>query len=187
MLRIVGSSSTDRLPTRSLKLQTRCCNDIENDLPDVRLDADEMRRSDGHMRELVAKQFGDTACRCLELRRHATLDDNCHGMTFANRRTNIRLSQTVEQVIREDGYVVVADADVKPGDIAVYYEADNPTEIGHTGVVVRIEVLGTANRVPYVLSKWGRAGEYIHRVGTYPIRYSRIVFFREGQVRRDTA
>lgn len=81
---------------------------------------------------------------------------NCHGLTFASRRTQILDPAEVEKILREDGYVPVAIDDICAGDVVVYRRSG---EIIHSGVVV-----GTKAGIPVILSKWGELHEVIHLV-----------------------
>jgi hypothetical protein len=104
---------------------------------------------------------------------------NCHGLTFAARRTSIYEPADVLMILAEDGYErVVNPEDVLPGDCVLYFNEDG--EIEHSGIVVsRPEgVL----KVPEVCSKFGPGGpELLHMAnncGPYPIiniRYYRAV------------
>jgi hypothetical protein len=100
------------------------------------------------------------------LRRNATNLYNCHGLTFASRRTCILEEKAVDLILSDDGYHPITAQDVLPGDIVLYYEKDNH-ELAHSGIVVGAESLG-GTRVISVLSKWGRYGEYLHDLKSHP-------------------
>lgn len=104
-------------------------------------------------------------------RKAATGLYNCHGMTFACRRTGIFETVDVKTIINDDGYKKIDLSEVLPGDIILYFD-DN--ELAHSGLVVEIR-----SNVPFVLSKWGSGGEFIHhfKVCEYPI--DAIEFYRE--------
>lgn len=95
---------------------------------------------------------------------------NCHGLTFAARRTQIPNSASVAQIIKEDGYRELAPPEILPGDIAVYWKDG---EIAHSGVVMYI-----VNGVTWVLSKWGQLHEAIHRTLDCPYSNCNVVFYR---------
>lgn len=105
---------------------------------------------------------------------------NCHGMTFAARRTTIEKSQEVVQILADDGYVKIPEDQVLPGDIVIYRDLPkNGGEIIHSGIVVDIPtVLGTRQQ-PRVVSKWGHAHECIHSVQDclypVPVEYWRVM------------
>jgi len=95
-------------------------------------------------------------------RRPPTGQYNCHGLTFANRRTGIQEPWTFEVILKDDGYHRIRLVDMEPGDVVVY---DDMGEVTHTGIVlsiVRGEPDVPAFRRARVLSKWGQAGEYVH-------------------------
>jgi hypothetical protein len=86
---------------------------------------------------------------------------DCHGLTFASRRSGICPSNVVQKILLEDNYKPVLLGDVLPGDIIIYVGSDG--EIGHSGIVVELrkslsgQVIDTC-----VVSKWGGAHESIH-------------------------
>ena len=102
-----------------------------------------------------------------------SLGYNCHGLTFAARRTEITHSAEVRKIITEDGYVKINKDDAVPGDIVIHISLDGSIE--HSGIV--IEVPNVLPKIPKVLSKWGLAEEFIH-----PFNYSpysnNIEFYR---------
>lgn len=96
---------------------------------------------------------------------------NCHGMTFASRRSAIIHPEQVRKILNQDGYIRIDKAHVVPGDIIIY-----PTEEGdveHSGLVLAAEGLSIV-----VVSKWGRSHEVIHpfNVSPYDARY--VEFWR---------
>jgi hypothetical protein len=97
---------------------------------------------------------------------------NCHGLTFASRRTRIWDSSEIQKIIRDDNYTKLAFIEVLPGDIVVYWGEGGDAE--HSGVVVSVDQLG----VPMILGKWGGAHEVVHRVSECPYDASRVAFYR---------
>lgn len=81
---------------------------------------------------------------------------NCHGLTFAARRTAIEKPEEVEQLIREDEYQRVPRSEVVAGDIILYYQAG---VVEHSGIVTETGALGQI----WILSKWGEMHEVIHQ------------------------
>ena len=71
-----------------------------------------------------------------ELRRLPTGCYNCHGLTFASRRTQILDPGAIVDIIGDDGYRRIRLGAVMQGDLAVYYDG---REITHTGVIVGVE------------------------------------------------
>ena len=92
---------------------------------------------------------------------------NCHGLTFASRRTKIDLPSQIQLILIDDKYEIVPSANVKPGDIVVYV-SDTTGDANHSGIVVAYD----ANLAsPIVCSKWGKGGEYVHPVHHCPRAY----------------
>ena len=93
---------------------------------------------------------------------------NCVGMVFASRRTTVDIDQ-LRLILDDDGYRPLSEeADVCPGDVAVYR---GHTEIKHVGLVVSVKPElepRTEDQSVTVLSKWGAFGEYIHLVDDVP-------------------
>jgi hypothetical protein len=103
---------------------------------------------------------------------------NCHGLTFLNRRAWLTKSEAIETVLRDDAYSEVPIERTMPGDVVLY--RDRAGEIEHTGMVARMETEGGLP-TPFILSKWGMAGEYIHRYNLCPYGDGGITFWREGK------
>lgn len=104
---------------------------------------------------------------------------NCHGLTFLSRRARLTDEKEIRKVLDDDEYENIDIAKTMPGDIVIYYDGD--AEITHTGVVVR--VAEGVIPMPYILSKWGDAGEYEHRYNNCPYWKQGFVvrFMREGR------
>jgi hypothetical protein len=102
---------------------------------------------------------------------NATRRYNCHGLTFASRRTWIWKAETIQQILREDDYTEVELKDVMPGDVVVYY---NSGDTEHSGVVINVNKL----KVPIILSKWGPCHEVIHQLAECPYDAQKIIFYR---------
>jgi len=107
---------------------------------------------------------------------------NCHGLTFACRRTSIDDPKDVLMILTEDDYQEVQLNNVIRGDIAVYFVGGIPE---HSGIVVEVNkprlLDEFAITVPLILSKWGRVQEVIHKPRECPgvegaeIKYFRII------------
>ena len=113
-----------------------------------------------------------------ELRRPPTGQYNCHGLTFANRRTGIHAPRDVEHILEDDGYRKITLSEVGIGDLAVCYNGD---EVSHTGVVVEVrEGEGILNlRAARLLSKWGSCGEYFHMATEGPYTEEEITYWTD--------
>lgn len=100
---------------------------------------------------------------------------NCHGLTFAARRTCIYESEAIAQILQEDGYVEVSAESVLAGDIILYISSDNDVE--HSGIVIEAPNNNLLN-VPLVLSKWGAFAELIHRANNCPYTFANAKYYR---------
>lgn len=100
---------------------------------------------------------------------------NCHGLTFASRRTQVEPEDfDFGTILEEDGYVRVEKKDARPGDVILYYADDGSIE--HSGIVVEMRDTELGNPVPYVWSKWGKGHEVVHHF-TYCPYSSQVAFF----------
>jgi hypothetical protein len=94
---------------------------------------------------------------------------NCHGLTFASRRTSV--NPAVMPILQDDGFEQVEEKDAQVGDIVVYSNVRG--EVVHSGFVVgvdRVEIVpGTKpTMIPRIWSKWGKGHEWVHPVGECP-------------------
>jgi hypothetical protein len=99
-----------------------------------------------------------------------TIAYDCHGLTFASRRTRIWRATEIQKILHDDGYVQVARADVLAGDIAVYFK-DGDAE--HSGIVVE-----KGSLIPKLLSKWGDCQEFVHFANDCPYATGDIRYYR---------
>lgn len=149
----------------SIVVQTRKGADVEN------MQTDSIPRLDLHMADVYRKRH------CLAKERSGpTGMYNCHGLTFASRRTRIWNPVEVDKILRDDDYVEVDRADVLPGDVVVYYQNG---DLQHSGTVVELGQVGSVP-TPRIVSKWGNGQETIHSLNDCPystgatVRYYRI-------------
>ena len=102
---------------------------------------------------------------------------NCHGMTFASRRTCITEDDTIEQILNEDEYNLIPEADTLPGDVIIYW---NDGSADHSGIIVEqiefgheplvfdemhdigISLRRQSTKLFRVVSKWGIGHEFVH-------------------------
>lgn len=94
----------------------------------------------------------------------ASLRYNCHGLTFAARRTAITESGAIQSILRDDGYQKVEWRDVIAGDTVVYLEEG---DYSHSGIVTNADQSGNLPLI-WVLSKWGHAHEVVHKLQDCP-------------------
>jgi hypothetical protein len=100
---------------------------------------------------------------------------NCHGMTFASRRTAISEDADIRKIIDDDGYTKVHPDNIAPGDVVLY--VDDNGGIEHSAIVVsspKEESLGQ----PLVVSKWGKFSENIHYLAMCPYSCQHIEYYR---------
>jgi hypothetical protein len=91
---------------------------------------------------------------------------NCHGLTFASRRTRVVDTRELQKILRDDNWNEVELRDVLAGDIVIYFAEDG--EANHSGIVVDVD---PELHVPLICSKWGHAGEYLHHLTYCPSIY----------------
>ena len=103
---------------------------------------------------------------------------NCHGLTFAARRTEIVFSE-VTKILEEDDYVEIDAKDVLPGDIVVYFSTGLKGGVAgdaeRSGIVLERTNLGNVK----IVSKWRLGDERVHSVGdclydTGDVRYFKV-------------
>jgi len=165
---MIEQRTADGLPGW-IPLSTRLGLDIPNEQV---LDVDPSQEA--RLRNALQKKFKQVAIE----RRPPSGVYNCHGLTFANRRTAIHDASYVPRILNDDGYQKIKLSDVLPGDLVVYYEANEPT---HSGVVLRV-IEGKPEgviRSPEIMSKWGAAGEYVHRFNEGPYSDSAPTFWTD--------
>lgn len=143
-----------------LALHTRCENQVSNEI-----DRSPLRAGDALAVEDYKRKYSSSRHRPVAPSRKY----NCHGLTFASRRTWIWAPEEIAKILRDDEYEQVALEDVLPGDVVVYFTNGDAE---HSGVVVGLQI------VPIILSKWGAAHEVIHRVNECPYNASQISYFR---------
>ena len=106
-------------------------------------------------------------------RMHGSPVYNCHGMTFASRRTCVFRDEDVQVILRDDGYAEVSLEHVKPGDVVLYFEDGS---IEHSGIVV--DVPRTRPLMPTVCSKWAKYSEVIHSANDCPYKLMQRKYYR---------
>jgi hypothetical protein len=75
------------------------------------------------------------------LRKPGLLRYNCHGLTFANRRSWISELSEIPKILHDDGYTQVRDEDVLPGDIV------SITQVGGEQNTLELSLDVTAHKV----------------------------------------
>jgi hypothetical protein len=97
---------------------------------------------------------------------------NCHGLTFASRRTRIIKNSALTAILEDDTYKDIDLQDAMPGDIVIYQSDDG--DLNHSGIVVEA---GPPLVVPMICSKWGNAGEFVHGLRDCPAIYGPVTKF----------
>ncbi|WEK35148.1 MAG: hypothetical protein P0Y53_21880 [Candidatus Pseudobacter hemicellulosilyticus] len=102
---------------------------------------------------------------------------NCHGLTFASRRTNIDNSIAIRLILSEDRYCEIGIREVLPGDVVLYVNKDDK-EIVHSGIVSACEHPPNSFSHITIVSKWGRFREVIHDLNNCPYNSFQREFYR---------
>jgi len=147
---------------RELKLQTRLGNDIVN--------------CQGIMKNPITKQqIEDLKNRYhpISIRTCPSSIYNCHGLTFAARRTWIAENDEIYKILHEDDYQQIQEGDILPSDSVVYF--DNDSFVIHSGIVVD---KNKVFNVPIICSKWGHFFEAIHLLGSCPYQADNVKYYR---------
>jgi hypothetical protein len=157
----------------SFKFFTGSNRFIENERPDTERAPDALRAA----RTLFRGIYPNVECRSL------TGMYNCVGMVFATRRTAVSPDH-LPQILRDDGYRTIAEANVFVGDIVIYKRAGNPQ---HVGIIYEFRDISPAHdgslREMFVLSQWGQDGEYLHRLRDVPTIYgTELEFWTERRL-----
>ena len=144
-----------------LDLHTRCENQVKNEI-----NREPIRYGDQRAIGDYRKQYPSTLHRPVGPSRIY----NCHGLSFASRRTWIWSPAEIAKILTDDEYKKVDRTDVLPGDIVIYFTRGDAE---HSGLVVSVDNLG-----PRVPSKWGACHEVVHRLNECPYDSTEIVFYR---------
>ena len=149
--------------TAELKLETRCENQISNEI-----DRTPAQPGDEMQVEALIREHKKAIHRTRSSRKY-----NCHGLVFASRRSKIWDSAEVAKILQEDNYVKISPQGVLAGDVAIYFHEGDAQ---HAGVVV--EVFDNP-KTTKILSKWGLMQEVIHMAYDVPPYYgTEIEYYR---------
>ncbi len=103
---------------------------------------------------------------------------NCHGFTFASRRTNLG-PEVIRDILTDDKYVEVDLAQAMVGDVVLYISGDNKGDIEHTGVISWIDTVSNPKAI-WVHSKWGKFKEATHVLYNCPYNDCTIQIWRNN-------
>jgi hypothetical protein len=94
------------------------------------------------------------------LRRGPSNIYNCHGLTFASRRTGIESDEAIKMILEDDDFRRIDAKASLPGDIVLY--RDSSGDVQHSGILLQSGEDDSFN--PKVLSKLGKWEEVIHHL-----------------------
>lgn len=143
-----------------LNLHTRSENQIENEI-----DRRPVRAGDIYLSEDYKTKYPSGRHRPTQ----PTRKYNCHGLTFAARRTWIWKPTEISKILHDDEYSSIEPENVLPGDIVIYVQNG---DVEHSGIVV------SSGAIPTILSKWGPAHEVVHKVNDCPYDSMQISYYR---------
>lgn len=150
---------------KSIKLQTRQGNDIKNFQPDL------LSSFEISWNKKIYKQYGNK----ITLRTNPSPYYNCHGMTFASRRTRIWDPAEIKKIIVDDNYLEIPEDSIMPGDVVIYF--GDKGDVEHSGIVLKGPD-ETKFKVPVIMSKWGQFAEVIHELPVCPYDHTRVKYYR---------
>ncbi len=149
--------------TAELKLETRCQNQIQNEINRAApLPGEEILLDD------LIRKHKNAIHRTRSSRKY-----NCHGLVFASRRTWIWDPAEVSKILRDDEYIKIPPSDVLAGDIALYFHEGDAQ---HAGIVVEVFEKPFTTKI---LGKWGFMQEVVHLAHDVPPEYGiNIEYYR---------
>jgi hypothetical protein len=113
-----------------------------------------------------------------EFQGNSTCIYNCHGLTFASKRTGVFADEAI-RLILDDEYVEINRANVIVGDVVLYYYPDRPGEYAHSAIVVeKSDIIGSGLFGIRVLSKTRFHREIVHYAGQHSYPGTEIKFYR---------
>lgn len=149
---------------KRIELQTS----LGNDIPNEQLEFESTLLMQKQLSELKTKYFGAI------FRSGPSSMYNCHGMTFANRRTGIYEVENIKIILSDDKFIEINKKDLLAGDIALYYS--DTGDIEHSGIVVDVNISLLVDIK--ILSKWGDGYEAVHSLYICPYELKYIKFYR---------
>jgi hypothetical protein len=147
-----------------IALETRCRNKIPN-YQSNELAIFESNQFDIYKRKYILVNYRTAAIPFY----------NCHGMTFASRRTGIHDINFLRKILEDDGYIEVSSNEIKEGDVALYYSRSG--DIEHSGIVVETPKHGGIF-IPRIYSKWGKGFEVVHSIAECPYDATNVKYYR---------
>jgi len=128
-------------PPKSIIVQTRKGSDIKNEQVETAF-------SFGGLMELedLKRDFPNATIRGQKGSLY-----NCHGLTFASKRTGIYELADLQMILKEDDYHEIHFNETLPGDIVLYFSEDGDVE--HSGVLVDVNE-GSDIRIPKIVRQF---------------------------------
>jgi hypothetical protein len=99
---------------------------------------------------------------------------NCHGLTFACKRTAILPDEEIWKIINSEYKWVKDQKDVIVGDIILYFLGEDESSILHSGIVVDVTQFGDIK----IYSKVKKGREIVHSFKITPYFKGLIKFYR---------
>lgn len=169
---IITDINQPRYPNITLQTRKGAGSEVSNEQNDQPLDCWNL-----HTAEQIKSQYKFASFRTAPCGYY-----NCHGMTFASRRTKIYDATDLDRILKEDNYHLVSQDKVIEGDIVMYYKKGDPQ---HSGIVVDVPKQNDKINQIRVVSKWGEGHEVVHtlRDCPYSVNCDMILFYRIQSVR----
>jgi hypothetical protein len=102
---------------------------------------------------------------------------NCHGLTFASRRTGIYDPLEVWKILKDEYIPIKSEKDVLEGDVVIYLSRDE-TDILHSGIVTFVDRSSAIIDIK-ILSKVLKGKEIVHKPSDAPESYLGVIkYFR---------
>lgn len=155
------------MPLTSLLLQTAGMHDIPNGQSYEKMPTLQSQNNRAHFK----KKFPNNT----ERDPNPTGIYNCHGLTFASRRTQIAGNPTLSVILTDDRYVRIQKANVLPGDIVIFVHPNGDME--HSAVVI-VPPSESITGYPKVIGKWGNFTEFVHYANDSDYDVSDLRYYR---------
>lgn len=158
---------------KSIKMHTSTDDEIENYQTFILLESEIIRAN------AIEKQFDG------KFQGNPSPLYNCHGLTFASKRTGIYSDTEIWKILKCEYQAVASVNDLLVGDIILYLERDNETSIIHSGIVVTANhSIGTISEVR-IYSKVLKAREITHSIYNCPYHTgNNVKFYRINHANR---
>ncbi len=153
--------------TTKIALQTRKGNDIDNEQVYTVYTPGQLKEIEDNSKKYLTD----------EKRAEANPLYNCHGLTFATRRTGIFKTEEVKKILTDDEYKEITLPNILAGDIVLYIEENG--DITHSGIVIDVND-NFGIRTPRIISKWGTMPEFIHLIHECPYPNTTKKYYRNG-------